>query len=231
MLRVKGIGLSTKTIDQVEPLLDAAVRGWSDLNPRSLEYAEALTMLGMVRQFAADLDLNTFRTNVEPLYKRALNVYDRSTVPPDPASLALTLELEAAALNFTGQVEEATFLSERAVTIRKERVRELQEGGKRIGSAFKPGTGITAPTIASRAESAYTNEARFLQIKGSVGLRFVVDENGQPQDILLTHSLGYGLDENAALAVRAWRYFPGKDDAGKPVPTIVDLELPFKPEK
>jgi len=226
--RVKGIGLSAKTVDQVEPLLERAVQGWADLNPRSLEYAQALTMLGMVRQFLADLDIHAFRDNVEPLYKKALSVYDRSIVPPAPADLALTLELEAGVLNAIGEVQEATFLSERAITIRKARVRETQEGAPRMTTAYKPGQGISAPTIAARSEPAYTNEARFLRVQGAVGLRFVVDENGAPQDISLVQSLGYGLDENAVLAVRAWKFLPGKDESGKPLPTIVNMEIGFK---
>jgi TonB family protein len=228
--RVKAIGLSANTVDQVEPLLERAVKGWADLNPRSLEYAQALTMLGMVRQFEADLDIQALRNNVEPLYKRALSVYDRSMVPPAPPELALTLELEAGVLNAIGEVQQATFLSERAITIRKERVREIQQGAPRVATAFKPGEGISAPTVATRSEPAYTNEARFVRVRGAVGLRFVVDENGVPQDISLTHSLGYGLDENAVQALRTWRFLPGKDESGKPLPTIVNKEIDFKPE-
>jgi TonB family protein len=228
--RVKRIGLSATTMDQVEPLLDKAVQGWADLNPRSLEYAQALTMLGMVRQYLADLDIPRLRNNVEPLYKRAVSVYDRSIVPATPADLALTLELEAGVLNTIGEVQEAAFLSERALTIRKERVREAQEGAPRMATAYKPGNGISAPVVAARTEPAYTNEARFLRVQGTVTLRLVVDEEGRPQDISLVNSLGYGLDENAVLAVRTWRFVPGKDDTGKPLPTIVDVEVNFKPE-
>ena len=230
MLRVKRIGLSDKTVDQVAPLLEKAVQGWADINPRSLEYAQALTMLGMVRQFFADVDIHALRDNVEPLYKKAIAVYDRSIVPPSPADVALTLELEAGVLNGIGEVQEATFLSERAITIRKGRVREIQEGAQRIATAFKPGEGISAPTIATRSDPAYTNEARFLRVQGSVGLHFVVDENGRPQDISLVHSLGFGLDENAAMALRNWRFNPGKDESGKTLPTLVNMDIDFKLE-
>jgi TonB family protein len=228
--RVKGIGLSAETVDQVEPLLEKAVQGWADLNPRDLEYAQALSMLGMVRQFFADVDIPRLRNNVEPIYKKALSVYDRSIVAPAPSDLALTLELEAGVLNAIGEVQEATFLSERAITIRKERVREIQEGAPRMTTAYKPGEGISAPTISARSEPAYTSEARFLRVQGAVGLRFVVDEKGLPQDISLVQSLGYGLDENAVRAVRTWRFLPGKDESGKPLPTILNMEITFKPE-
>jgi len=230
LLRVKRIGLSAATVDQVEPLLDKAVQGWTDLNPRSLEYAQTLTLLGMVRQYLSELDILQLRNNVEPLYKRAVSLYDRSVVPPEPTDLALTLELEAGVLNAIGEVQEATFLSERALTIRKARVREAQEGAPRIPTAYKPGNGISAPIVATRTEPAYTNEARFLKVQGTVVLRLVVDEKGRPQDISLVNSLGYGLDENAVLAVRTWRFIAGKDESGKALPTIVNVEVNFKPE-
>lgn len=228
--RVKSIGLNDKTVDEVEPLLERAVQGWADLNPLSLEYAEALKMLGMVRQFLADLDIHALRNNVEPLYKRALTVYDRSVVPPDPADLALILELRAGVLNTIGEVEEATFLSERALTIRKERVREIQQGKPRISTAYKPGKGVSAPTLISRSEPSYSSEARFLRVHGAVGLRLVVDENGKPQDVALVRSLGYGLDESAVRAVLTWRFLPGKDESGKALPTVLNIDVECKSE-
>lgn len=216
-------------MDQVEPLLETAVQGWANLNPRSLEYAQTLTMLGMVKQYLAELDIHAFRDTVAPLYKRALNVYDRSPVPPPPADLALTLELDAQVLNWIGEVQDASLLADRALGIRKERVREIQQGSPREATAFKPGNGISAPVVSTRVEPGYTSEARFLKVKGTVKLRFVVDENGVPQDIVLVNSAGFGLDENAVMALRKWKFLPGKDETGKPLPTLVEMEIRFNP--
>ena len=227
---MKAIGLSPATVDQVEPLLTRAVEGWADLNPRSLEYAQALILLGMVRQVVADLDIHQLRDNVDPIYKKALSVYDKSLQPPDQAELALALELRAGVLNAIGEVEEANFLSQRALAIRKERVRAMQVGARRLSAAYKPGNGISAPTIATKSDPEYTNEARFLRVQGTVGLRVIVDEDGLPQDLALTRSLGYGLDENAVRSVHTWRFLPGKDGTGKAVPTILNIDIPFKLE-
>src|SRR5205085_8669519 len=127
----------------------------------------------MAKQFLADMEIHALRSIVDPLYKKALSVYDRSLVAVPPADLALALELRAGVLNTIGEVQEASLLSERAVTIRKERVRELQEGAQKFSTAFKPGNGIMAPAVTSRVEPAYTNEARFLRVKGTVTLRTV----------------------------------------------------------
>lgn len=225
--KAKALGLSAKTIDQLEPLLERAIQGWQDRDPRNPEFAQTLTMLGMVREFQADLEIQALRANVEPLYRRALAVYDRSLTPPGSADLALTLELQARVLNSIGQVEDATPLSERALAIRKLRVRELQEGAPQTATAFKPGNGISAPVAVSKTEPEYTNDARFLNQQGTVVLQLVVDQQGRPQNVSLVRSLGFGLDENAAQAVRTWRFRPGVS-GGEPVPTIVNIEVNFR---
>jgi TonB family protein len=227
LLKAKRMGLDPKTIDQVEPILEQAAAGWSDTDPRSPEYAQTLMLLGVIKQYTADLDINAIRLNVEPLYKRALAVYNRSVIPPDPLDLALTMELEAAALNAIGQVEDAQPLADRAFAIRKEHIREMQKGSKAVGAAFRPGEGITAPVAISRQEPAYADIPRFLKIQGTVTFQAVVDEHGAPQDMSLVHSLGYGLDENALEAVRNWRFRPGTS-GGQAVPVIVSLDVNFR---
>ena len=226
--KIKGIGLSEKTRDKVEPMLESAVEGWEKSDPRSPQYAQTLTMLGMVRQSRADLDMYQLRTNVEPLYRKALAIYARSFATADDADLALTLELRAYVLGFIGQVQDATPLRERAETIRKARVRELQEGARKFPSAFKIGNGISAPVVTYKVEPDYTEIARFMRQQGTVNVRLVVDENGVPQDISLIHSAGFGLDEKAVQTVRTWRFRPGQDGSGQNVPVIVNVELNFR---
>jgi TonB family protein len=226
--KIKAIGLSLKTRDQVEPMLENAVAGWEQHDPRSPEFAQTLTMLGMIRQSRADMDISQLRANVEPLYRKALSVYARSFATADDADVALTCELQAWVLGTIGEVMDATPLRERAETIRKARVREMQEGAIRIGAAFKIGNGISAPIITSRVEPAFPELARFLKQQGTVKLRFVVDTNGIPQDISLTRSLGFGLDEHAARALRAWRFRPGEDGSGQAVPVILEIEMNFR---
>jgi TonB family protein len=227
LLKVRTLGLSDKTMDQAEPLLEKAVQRWPESDPRNPEYAESLTLLGMIRQVRSETDFQAVRANVEPLYRKALSVYDRSIIPPAPDVLALTLELDAAALNAIGEVQDATPLSERAAVIRAGRVREMQEGAPKISAAYKPGEGISAPTVISKVDPEYTPQARFLRLQGTVMLRLVVDELGRPQDISLVRGIGFGLDENAVRAVRSWRFKPGASE-GQPVATIATVELNYR---
>ena len=200
--RVKRMGLSAKTIDQVEPLLERAIQAFQDNDPRNPELGEAVTRLGMIHQYIAAGDFQAVRSDVEPFYKRALAIYNHAAKQPEPEELALTLELEASALNATGQVEDATLNADRAAVVRKQRVRLMQEGQPQIGAAYKPGREISAPIPIRKTEPEYTNDAKFLKVQGTVVLRLVVDEQGVPRDISLVRSLGFGLDDFRTHALR-----------------------------
>ena len=60
-----------------------------------------------------------------------------------------------------------------------------------------------------------------------VMLSLVVDENGTPQQIKVTRSLGLGLDQKAIEAVQRLRFKPGLKD-GKPVAVIANIEVNFR---
>ncbi len=226
--KARALGLSPDTIEQVEPLLEKAVQGFRSVDSGNPEYPQALAMLGIVKQSRVPDDIQRTRDIVEPLYRKALALYDRSVSPPDPAQLALTLELEAAALNNIGEVQEATPLSERALAIRKDLVREMQAGSPRAGAAYRIGNGISAPSLVSKNEPEYTDVARLIKCQGTVMLHIVIDGQGLPRDISLARGLGFGLDENAVRAVRTWRFRPGVNGNNEPVPVMANIEVNFR---
>jgi protein TonB len=100
-------------------------------------------------------------------------------------------------------------------------------GGGFGGGAYRIGGGVTAPTVLTKVEPEYSEEARKAKWQGSVLLSLVVDENGMPQNIKVTRSLGLGLDQKAIEAVQRWRFRPGMKD-GKPVPVIANIEVNFR---
>lgn len=95
------------------------------------------------------------------------------------------------------------------------------------GGAFRIGGGVTAPSVLSKVEPEYSEEARKAKWQGTVVLQLVVDEHGLPQQMKVTRSLGLGLDQKAMDAVARWKFKPGMKD-GKPVSVIATIEVNFR---
>jgi TonB family protein len=86
---------------------------------------------------------------------------------------------------------------------------------------------VTQPTLLSKVEPEYSDEARKVKLQGSVFLRIVVDERGHAESIEVTQGLGLGLDERAIEAVKKWRFKPGMR-GGRPVPTSAIIQVTFR---
>lgn len=100
-------------------------------------------------------------------------------------------------------------------------------GGGFGGGAYRIGGGVSPPSVLSKVEPEYSEEARKAKWQGTVVLQLVVDEHGLPRDMKVTRSLGLGLDQKAIEAVGKWRFKPGMKD-GKPVPVIATIEVNFR---
>jgi protein TonB len=87
--------------------------------------------------------------------------------------------------------------------------------------------GVTPPTVLSRTEPVYTDEARDAKIEGTVLLSLEIDTDGLAQNIEVTRSLDGGLDQSAVTAVQQWRFKPGEKN-GKPVRVTAKIEVNFR---
>jgi len=101
-------------------------------------------------------------------------------------------------------------------------------GGGTGGGAYRPGSGVSQPTLVSQVKPQYTTEAMRAKIQGKVWLEVVVMPDGRPGDIKVARSLDrtFGLDEEAMKAMRLWRFRPGMRQ-GAAVPTIITVEMEF----
>ena len=100
-------------------------------------------------------------------------------------------------------------------------------GGGFGGGAYRIGGGVSAPSVLSKVEPEYSEEARKAKWQGTVVLSLVVDDQGRPQNLKVLRSLGLGLDQKAIEAVEKWRFKPGMKD-GKPVPVMATIEVNFR---
>lgn len=101
------------------------------------------------------------------------------------------------------------------------------EGGGTGGGPYRPGSGITPPTLVREVKPDYTEEARRRAVRGEVVMEIVVRRDGAVGDVKVLQGLGYGLDERAVAAVKQWKFNPGTRK-GTPVDVMVEVAMEFK---
>jgi TonB family protein len=101
-------------------------------------------------------------------------------------------------------------------------------GGGFGGGAYRPGNGVTQPTLLREVKPNYTADAMRAKIQGVVWLEAVVMENGSVGQVRVTRSLDptFGLDQEAERTVKKWLFRPGTR-LGQPVPVVIEIEMSF----
>ena len=98
-----------------------------------------------------------------------------------------------------------------------------------VGDVYMPGVGgVSEPTLIFEVKPNFTVDAMRAKIEGVVVMEVDVLANGtvDPRRIRITRSLDPGLDREAAIAVRQWRFRPSLL-LGQPVASRVIVELAF----
>jgi TonB family protein len=83
------------------------------------------------------------------------------------------------------------------------------------------------PVALKMVEPNYSEEARRAKISGAISLAIHVSEKGQVDEVWLLGPLGFGLDENAANAVKQYVFKPAQLD-GKPVEAALTVAVNFE---
>ena len=103
-------------------------------------------------------------------------------------------------------------------------------GGGFGGGVYNIGNGVTSPVLVREVKPNYTGDAMRAKLQGIVEMEAVVLPDGSvdPRSIKITRSLDstFGLDQQAIIAVKQWRFRPGLFK-GQPVPVRVNVELTF----
>lgn len=101
-------------------------------------------------------------------------------------------------------------------------IRDVRTDGLAIA-----GDAVTPPSVLEHSTPPlYSDEARSRRIEGIVALEVRVDASGHAEVLHVVKMLGFGLDENARLAVRTWVFVPARRQ-GRPIESTTVIDIPF----
>jgi protein TonB len=100
-------------------------------------------------------------------------------------------------------------------------------GGNYGGGVRQIGGGVSAPSLIYSVDPEFSEEARKAKFMGVVTVNLIVDQQGRPQNVRVTHGAGMGLDEKAIEAVKQYKFKPAME-AGKPVAVMMNVEVNFQ---
>jgi TonB family protein len=97
----------------------------------------------------------------------------------------------------------------------------------RLAPSF-PLIGATSPPeiLEYTTPPLYSEEGRGNGIEGLVTVQATIDSRGGVRVLRILHGLGFGLDQNALIALRQWRFQAGTRD-GRPIETTVEIDIEF----
>ena len=95
------------------------------------------------------------------------------------------------------------------------------------GGPYRPGSGITPPSLVREVKPVYTEEGRRRSVEGDVVMEVVVRADGGIGAVRVMQGLGSGLDQRAIEAVRQWRFTPARR-YGTPVDVLVEIAVEFR---
>jgi TonB family protein len=164
----------------------------------------------------------------EAHYRDALIALPAGSADAATASELLAMLLERqAVLDGQHPAAESQLLREGAAKIRANAVARLSDFPPDVVVKIAPGSGIAPPKLTYKVEPQYTEVARAAKLSGRSVLSVEVGVDGRAHAIKLVKSLGLGLDEMAANAVKQWKFTPATKD-GAPVAVTATIEVNFR---
>ena len=174
--------------------------------------------------YAAELRINLLTKRTDPRYGvQTVRVTELESQEPDTALFAIGDEYKV--VNEAGPTQVA---QGPGATNERAKSTTVASSGALAGVA-RPGVGgVSIPACVYCPNPNYTDEARAAKFGGSVVLQVVVTADGRAENISVVKKAGYGLEQNAIETVRKWQFRPAKGPDGKPVATVVPIEVSFQ---
>lgn len=169
--------------------------------------------MAVVRQTERNVD------QAEALYQKALALQD-----PKSPEAATILKVYAHFLQRQGRTKEAGELDARASAVQKSNAKPIPAASAGV---YHVGTGVIAPTVLSKVDPEYTDEARAALLEGTEVVTVEIGPDGLAHNAQVLQSLGLGLDENGLDAISQWRFQPGIKD-GQAVTVMATIEINWR---
>jgi TonB family protein len=175
--------------------------------------------------YAAELRINLLTKRMDPRYGvQTVRVTELERQEPDAALFRIGGEYRV--VNETGPTEIA---EGPGATDQGAATSQAGAASGALAGIARPGwAGVTVPVCVYCPNPNYTDEARAAKFNGSVILQVVVTAEGRAENISVVRKAGYGLEQSAILTVRKWQFKPARGPNGKPVSTIVPIEVTFR---
>ncbi len=132
------------------------------------------------------------------------------------------VSLTQAAMNVTIRTTGLPAMAEMAAVSSRENAAPAAQHLRTVGLGDRA-EALTPPDIVEyTTPPLYSEEARARRIEGLVIVGARVEADGRVTGVRLVRGLGFGLDQNAVVAVRQWRFRPGTREG---VPAAMDAEI------
>jgi TonB family protein len=157
-------------------------------------------------------------------YQHALAIREK-VLGAEHVDTIVTLEHYARLLIKMNRSADAQPMLARAEAVRARHIAESTPAVE--GEVFRRTAGVIPARLSERTDPDYTEEARIARHEGTVVIEAVITPAGGVAGLRLVRSIGLGLDEKAAEAVRSWTFVPARR-GDTPLPFQVSLEVNFR---
>lgn len=152
--------------------------------------------------------------------------------------LSIFIGLGLTTLDSSGSSHPTQAVAQQVATTPDTNGQETSSPNPDASGIYHGGKGVWPPQIIYSVDPEFTDKARQKKFSGTCVVSMVVDGTGTPQDVHVVrsiaaflppkfHSAAIGLDENAVIAAKQYRFKPGTYK-GKPVPVEVNIEITYR---
>jgi len=145
-------------------------------------------------------------------------------------TLAVGFQNQIVTINMTNKAERHQVVPANSFPVYAQKYSEKCSQSSQPAANAQPyriGNGVSPPTVLSRVEPKYPDEARGQQCQGATVIEAVVWRDGIVHVMRVVRGTGCAsLDEAAMQALRQWRFKPGIKD-GIPVDVVMNIVITF----